>query len=105
MIFFILYLFYFIILNNRVDDMTKERLKLTKDMFEAGDKYRRLKRQQDSKFKNKSKTLSKQDKQYKTLQNDEEFKIKQENTPLINEQNNSVVIWSISDNIFPKVFY
>lgn len=80
--------------------MEKERMKLTKDMFEANDKFRQLKSQQYSKFKNKNKAPSTQ---YKILQNDVESKIKRENTPLLNEQNNSVVIWSIDNNIFPKV--
>lgn len=83
--------------------MEEETMKLTKDMFEAGDNFRRLKNQQYSKIKNKNKTPSKQNTQYKILQNDEESKIKRENMPLLDEQNNSVIIWSIEDNIFPKV--
>jgi len=81
--------------------MEKERMKLTKDMFEAGDTYQRLRSQLESKKRRKSST--KQNKQHKAYQNEKEPIVKQENMPIIDEQNNSVIIWSISDNIFPKV--
>ena len=71
-------------------------MKLTKDMFEAGDMYK--------KSKLKQKTKSKLKKQYALIQNDQESMIKRESTPLIDEQNNAVIIWSISDNVFPLVF-
>lgn len=77
-------------------------MKLTKDMFEAGDIYRKLKHKLGMKKKRKS--LSKPDKQYNIFQNNDEPMIKQQNTPLIEKQKNSVIVWSISDNIFPKVF-
>lgn len=85
--------------------MDEERRKLTKDMFEAGDMYQGLKNQLEFKSKKKSKSPFKPNKQYKALQNDEESMIKRENTPILEPQNNSVIIWSISDNIFPKVIY
>lgn len=66
-------------------------------MFEAGDKCKK------SKFNKKNKT--KLNKEYALLQNDQESMIKRESTPLIEEQNNAVIIWSISDNVFPKVLY
>lgn len=76
-------------------------MKLTKDMFEAGNMYSRL--QLESKSKNKRKSLSKQNKQHrKSIQIYEESK--REHPLILDEQNNSVVVWSISDNIFPKVF-
>jgi len=75
-------------------------MKLTKDMFEAGDIHKRLKIQEDLKSKKRRKSSMK----YKILHNEEESIIKRENTSLINEQNNSVIIWSINDNILPKVF-
>lgn len=78
-------------------------MKLTKDMFEAGDMYQRLKSQQDMKSKKRKKSLLNQNRQYKMIPNDEESILKQENMSLVDEQNNSVVIWSIDDNIFPKV--
>lgn len=80
--------------------MEKERMKLTKDMFEAGEMYQKLKYQLENKTKKRRKSSSK----HKSQKNDEIPKIKRENTPLIDEQNNSVLIWSVSDNIFPKVF-
>lgn len=80
--------------------MEKERMKLTKDMFEAGDIHKRLKIQEDLKSKKRRKSSTK----YKVLQNEEESIIKRENTSITNEQNNSVIIWSINDNILPKVF-
>lgn len=83
--------------------MDEERRKLTKDMFEAGDMYQELKNQLEFKSKKKLKSPFKPNKQYKALQNEEESMIKRENTPILEPQNNSVIIWSISDNIFPKV--
>jgi len=71
-------------------------MKLAKDMFEAGDKYKIS--------KSKQKTKRKLNKQYALIQNDQESMIKRESTPLIDEQNNSVIVWSISDNVFPQVF-
>jgi len=80
--------------------MEKERMKLTKDMFEAGEMYQKLKYQLEYKTKKRRKSSSK----HKQPKNDEVPKIKSENTPVMDEQNNSVIIWSVSDNIFPKVF-
>lgn len=70
-------------------------MKLTKEMFEAGDICKQ--------FKCNKKTKTKLIKQYALLQNDQESMIKRESTPLIDEQNNAVIVWSISDNVFPKV--
>jgi len=70
-------------------------MKLTKEMFEAGDICKKSKCNK----KNKTKLI----KQYALLQNDQESMIKRESTPLIDEQNNAVIVWSISDNVFPKV--
>lgn len=70
-------------------------MKLTKEMFEAEDICKK------SKYNKKDKT--KLIKQYALLQNDQESMIKRESTPLIDEQNNAVIVWSISDNVFPKV--
>lgn len=81
--------------------MVKERMKLTKDMFEAGDMCQQLKSQLESKKRRKSST--KQNKQHKTFQNRKKPAINIENMPFIEEQNNSVIIWSVSDNIHPKV--
>lgn len=83
--------------------MEKERMKLTKDMFEAGDMYKRLKSQEKLQSKKRRKSSLKENKQHKVLQNEEESMIKRENTSIIDEQNNSVIIWSVNDNIFPKV--
>jgi len=80
--------------------MDGERMKLTKDMFEAGDVYQRSKSRHVLKTEKRKKLSSKQ---HKVLQNDEELMTKRENTPMVDEQNNAVIIWSISDNIFPKV--
>lgn len=71
-------------------------MKLAKDMFEAGDMYKR------SKYKQKTKSTL--NKKYALIQNDQESMIKRESTPLIDEQNNAVIVWSISDNVFPQVF-
>eukprot|EP00102_Acyrthosiphon_pisum_P020917 XP_016658127.1 PREDICTED: uncharacterized protein LOC100571197 [Acyrthosiphon pisum] len=84
---------------NKIDDMEKERMKLTKDMFEAGDMYQKLKYQLENKTKKRRKSSSK----HKLLKNDEVPKIKRENTTVMDEQNNSVFIWSVSDNIYPKL--
>jgi len=92
----VLFYFYF---KFRIDDMVKERKKLTKDMFEAGEMYQKLKYQLEYKTKKRRKSSSK----HKSLKNDEVPKIKSENIPIMDEQNNSVIIWSVSDNIFPKV--
>lgn len=81
--------------------MDKDRMKLTKDKFEAGVMYQKLKSQLDSKCKKRRK--SKQNKQHKAPEYGEELIVGQETTPITDEQNNSVVIWSVSDNIFPKV--
>lgn len=89
-------------MHDRIEDMEKERMKLTKDMFEAGDIYRKLKHKQ--RMKNKRKSLSKPDKQYNIFQNNDEPMTKPQNTPSIEKQKNSVIVWSISDNICPKVF-
>lgn len=80
--------------------MERERKKLSKDMFEAGDMYKTLKIQENLKTRKRRKSSIK----YKALQNEEESIIKRENTSILNEQNNSVIIWSINDNILPKVF-
>lgn len=80
--------------------MEKERMKLTKDMFEAGDTCQKLKYQLEFKSRKRRKSSSK----HKSLTNDEVPKNKLENIPIIDDHNNSVFIWSISDNIFPKVF-
>lgn len=85
----------------RLEDMDKARMKLTKDMFEAGVVYQKLKSQLDSKCKKRRK--SKQNKQYKAPEHDEQLIVGQETVPITDEQNNSVVIWSANDNIFPKV--
>lgn len=74
--------------------MKTERMKLTKDMFEAGYKYQKLKNQSK---KRKKSSLG----QNKVIQNCEDLLIKRENT--VYEQN-AVIIWSINDNMFPKVF-
>lgn len=81
--------------------MDTERMKLSKDMFDAGVMYQKLKSQLDSKCKKRRK--SKQKTQYKAQEHNEELFIGRETTPITNEQNNSVVIWSVNDNIFPKV--
>lgn len=75
--------------------METERMKLTKDMFEAGYKYQKLKDQS----KKKKKSLSRRN---KLIQNCDDSMIRQENAPPIVKQN-SVIIWSINDNMFPKV--
>lgn len=79
--------------------MAKERMKFTKDLFEAGDVFKRIKSQSKMKCEHKSAS----NKQYKVLENDEDSIIKRENTQIVDEQNNSVIIWSINDHIFPKV--
>lgn len=85
--------------------MDKEIMELTRDMFKSGDMYRQLKRQPESKYKKKKKSLLKQNKQQcRALQNYEEPK-REHDAPTMDEQNNSVIIWSISDNIFPKVLH
>lgn len=85
----------------RLEDMDRDRMKLSKDMFEAGVMYQKLKSQLDSKSKNRRK--SKQNKQYKAPERDGERIIEQQTTQITDEQNNAVVIWSANDNIFPKV--
>jgi len=80
--------------------MEKERIKLTKDMFEAGDMSQKLKYQLEFKSKKRRKSLSK----HKSMINDEVPKNKNVNIPIMDDQNNSVFIWSVNDNIFPKVF-
>ncbi|CAI6355721.1 unnamed protein product [Macrosiphum euphorbiae] len=77
------------------EETKKDKMKLAKDMFEAGDKYKIS--------KSKQKTKRKLNKQYALIQNDQESMIKRESTPLIDEQNNSVIVWSISDNVFPQL--
>ncbi|CAH1731486.1 unnamed protein product [Aphis gossypii] len=84
---------------NKLDNMEKERMKLTKDMFEAGDTCQKLKYQLEFKSRKRRKSSSK----HKSLTNDEVPKNKLENIPIIDDHNNSVFIWSISDNIFPKL--
>ncbi|XP_060848211.1 dynein axonemal intermediate chain 3-like isoform X2 [Rhopalosiphum padi] len=84
---------------NKLDDMEKERIKLTKDMFEAGDMSQKLKYQLEFKSKKRRKSLSK----HKSMINDEVPKNKSENIPIMDDQNNSVFIWSVNDNIFPKL--
>lgn len=86
--------------------MDKERMKLTKDLFEAGDVYQRLKMHQELKSKKITKSLKKQDKKYEMLylHNDENVLIRQKDHPIYDQQNNAVLIWSTSDHIFPKVF-
>lgn len=92
---------YFIVeFNYRIDDMEKEKMKLTKDMIEAGDMYQKLKFKLDFKSKKRRKSSLK----HKTLKNDDLLKTRRENTQITDDQNNSVIIWSVSDNIFPKVF-
>lgn len=81
--------------------MDKERTKLSKDLFEAGDMHAKLKSQRKFKTK-KSHSTSMQNKQYTIQQNNEESVIKRENT-IINEHGNSVIIWSAGDHIFPMV--
>lgn len=76
--------------------MEAERMKLTKDMFEAGYMYQKL----NDQSKKRKKSLSRQN---QLIQNCEDSMIKRENAPPIDEQN-SVIIWSINDNMFPKVF-
>lgn len=71
-------------------------MKLAKDMFKAGDIYKIS--------KTKQKIKSKLNKQYALIQNDQESMIKRESTPLVDDQNNVVIVWSISDNVFPQVF-
>lgn len=71
-------------------------MKLAKDMFKAGDIYKIS--------KTKKKIKSKLNKQYALIQNDQESMIKRESTPLVDDQNNVVIVWSISDNVFPQVF-
>lgn len=94
-------LYYFMFyLKYRIDDMEKERMKLTKDMFEAGDMYQKLKYQLEYKTKKRRRSSSK----HKSLKNDEVPKIKRESSTVMDDQNNSVIIWSVSDNIYPKVF-
>ncbi|XP_025202203.1 uncharacterized protein LOC112599497 [Melanaphis sacchari] len=83
---------------NKLDNMEKERMKLTKDMFEAGDMCQKLKYQLEFKNKNRRKSSSK----HKTNINYEVSKNKREKT-IMDDQNNSVFIWSVSDNIFPKL--
>lgn len=85
----------------RNEEMKINKLKLTKDMFEAGDMYKKFKYKQKNNHNQKIK--HKLNAKYAVIQNDEESKIKRESTPLIDEQNNAVIIWSISDNVFPKV--
>ncbi|CAH1731756.1 unnamed protein product [Aphis gossypii] len=77
------------------EETKKNKMKLTKEMFEAGDICKQ--------FKCNKKTKTKLIKQYALLQNDQESMIKRESTPLIDEQNNAVIVWSISDNVFPKL--
>lgn len=80
--------------------MTKERIKLTKDLFEAGDVFKIIKSRSKVK-KNKKKFKLK--KQYKILENESDFKIKRENTQIAYEQSNAVIIWSVINKFFPKV--
>lgn len=92
---------------NSIDHLNEDKMKLTKDMFEAGDMRQRSRSrsEQGLKFKKRRKSSLKPDEQYKIIQNEEESNIKRENMSILDDQNNSVIIWSISDNIFPKVFY
>lgn len=79
-------------------------MQLVKDMFEAGEGYSKSKIDIENKSQKKRKLSSKQKKQHKASRNYEEPVAKRENTSIIDEQNNnSVIIWSIDDNIFPKV--
>lgn len=90
-------------LYNRVDEMEKERTKLAKDLFEAGDMHAKLKSQRKFKAKKSQNSASMQNKEFVLQQNNEESMIKRENT-IINEHGNSVIIWSAGDHIFPMVF-
>uniref|UniRef100_A0A2S2R2B2 WD repeat-containing protein 63 n=1 Tax=Sipha flava TaxID=143950 RepID=A0A2S2R2B2_9HEMI len=82
-------------MKNKIDDMETERIKLTKDMFEAGYKHQKLKNQSK---KRKKSSLG----QNKVIRNCEDPLMKRENVPPVYEQN-SVIIWSINDNMFPKL--
>lgn len=81
--------------------MSKERLKLTKDLFEAGYVIKTIKSQ--SKVKKSNKKKPKLKKQYKVLENENDSIIKRENTQMAYEQSNAVIIWSAINKFFPKV--
>lgn len=83
--------------------MEQERMKLTKDLFEAGDVYQKFKSHQKLKPKKRKKSTLKQNKQDKVIHDSENVIFKQIDMPTVTEQNNCVIIWSIGSNIFPKV--
>ncbi|XP_050527751.1 uncharacterized protein LOC126897863 isoform X2 [Daktulosphaira vitifoliae] len=90
--------------NSKIEAIDEENFKLASDMLKAGDLYRKYKKQQNSTTKRKrKKSPARQKGDYKLILNDDELKDNREENPLAKEQNNPVVIWSIADNIFPKV--
>lgn len=95
----------FIVSLNSNEEMNQKKMKLVEDMFEAADvcKRRVNKNQTGSKIKIKAKITTKQKNEYKAFQNEDEAMIKRESMPMVEDNNNLVVIWSINDNIFPQV--
>lgn len=90
---------------NRIDDTEKERTKLTANVVDdAGDTCgRRLRNRRESKGRRKSST--KRNKQRKAFQNEKDATTteRETTTPIVEERTNAVAVWSISDNILPKV--
>ncbi|XP_050436301.1 uncharacterized protein LOC126843044 [Adelges cooleyi] len=89
----------------KTNNTVKERKQIAKDVSEAGVTYQHLKKRKKSAYtKERERTSEKIKLELATLNNNEKSKTSPiDITKTLKEQNNRVVIWSIDDNIFPKL--